>query len=82
LEASSPNFVTERRSGECTRIDVFIAYASRVVVFKNPTKGAIVKRTIVRLILVASILLALSATTAMADGGGPIPLCYPDKPCK
>lgn len=35
------------------------------------------KNTLIRLILVATALLALSATTAMADGPGPLPLCWP-----
>ena len=35
------------------------------------------KKTIVRIILMAGILLAMSATTALADGGGPMPLCFP-----
>ena len=35
------------------------------------------KKTLIRFILVAAALLALSATTALADGGGPVPLCYP-----
>lgn len=35
------------------------------------------KKTLIRFILIATALLALSATTAMADGGGPIPLCWP-----
>ena len=39
------------------------------------------KKTMVRIILVAGILLAMSATTAMADGGGPIPVCYPGEHC-
>ncbi|MBZ5504065.1 MAG: hypothetical protein LAO78_01140 [Acidobacteriia bacterium] len=38
------------------------------------------KKTIVRLILAAAALLALSATTAMADGGGLPPLCKPGQP--
>jgi len=39
------------------------------------------KKTLIRLILVATALLAMSATTAMADGGGDPPLCPPGKPC-
>ncbi|HET9366384.1 MAG TPA: hypothetical protein VFP71_15365 [Candidatus Angelobacter sp.] len=39
------------------------------------------KKTLIRLVLVVTALLALSATTALADGGGPAPLCYPGKPC-
>jgi len=34
------------------------------------------KKTLIRLILAATVLLALSATTAMADGPGPLP-CWP-----
>jgi len=37
------------------------------------------KKTLIRLILLAAALLALSATTAMADGGGLPPLCYPPR---
>jgi hypothetical protein len=33
------------------------------------------KNTLVRFILLAAVLLAMSATTAMADGGGLPPLC-------
>ena len=40
------------------------------------------KKTLIRLILAATVLLALSATTAMADGGGPLPLCYPGTHCQ
>jgi hypothetical protein len=40
------------------------------------------KKTLIRLILAATILLALSATTAMADGGGPIPWCPPGATCQ
>jgi len=39
------------------------------------------KKTLIRFILIAAALLALSATTAMADGGGLPPLCNPNKPC-
>lgn len=35
------------------------------------------KKTLVRFILVATALLALSSTTAMADGPGPSPTCLP-----
>jgi hypothetical protein len=45
--------------------------------YKNPYQGATMKKTLIRLILAATVLLALSATTAMADGGGPIPQCWP-----
>jgi hypothetical protein len=38
------------------------------------------KKTLIRLILVATALLALSATTALADGGGSPPLCWPGSP--
>ena len=38
------------------------------------------KKTLIRLILAATVLLALSATTAMADGGGPSPTCFPGRP--
>jgi len=47
----------------------------------NTSKGASMKKTLIRFILIASALLAMSATTAMADGGGLPPLCYPGKPC-
>ena len=40
------------------------------------------KKTMVRIILVAGLLLAISATTALADGGGIPPLCYPGTNCK
>jgi len=40
------------------------------------------KKTLIRFILVAAALLALSATTAMADGGGFPPLCYPGTHCQ
>jgi len=50
--------------------------------FQKPDKGAIVKKTMFRIILLASILLTLSATTALADGGGFPPLCYPGTNCK
>jgi hypothetical protein len=43
---------------------------------KTPDKGATMKKTLIRLILAATVLLALSATTAMADGPGPLP-CWP-----
>jgi hypothetical protein len=33
------------------------------------------KKTLIRLVLLAAALLAMSATTAMADGGGFPPLC-------
>jgi hypothetical protein len=39
------------------------------------------KKTLIRLILAATVLLAMSTTTAMADGGGPAPLCWPGTPC-
>ncbi len=39
------------------------------------------KKTLIRLILLAAALLAMSATTAMADGGGFPPLCPPGKQC-
>jgi hypothetical protein len=39
------------------------------------------KKTLIRLILVAAALLALSATTALADGGGSIPWCPPGANC-
>jgi hypothetical protein len=39
------------------------------------------KKTLIRLILAATVLLAMSATTAMADGGGSPPLCWPGKQC-
>jgi hypothetical protein len=35
------------------------------------------KKTLIRLILIATALLALSATTALADGGGIPPICWP-----
>jgi len=34
------------------------------------------KKTLVRFILIAAALLALSTTTALADGGGPSPTCF------
>jgi hypothetical protein len=43
----------------------------------QPRKGASMKKTLIRFILIAAALLALSATTAMADGGGPSPTCFP-----
>jgi hypothetical protein len=43
----------------------------------HPKQRSIMKKTLIRLILVGAALLALSATTAMADGGGPVPLCFP-----
>lgn len=39
------------------------------------------KKTLIRLILAATVLLALSATTAIAEGGGPIPQCWPGVGC-
>jgi len=39
------------------------------------------KNTLVRLILIAAALLVMSATTAMADGGGSIPWCPPGQVC-
>ena len=39
------------------------------------------KKTLIRFILIAAALLALSATTALADGGGFPPLCPPGKQC-
>jgi hypothetical protein len=39
------------------------------------------KKTLIRSILIAAALLTLSATTALADGGGSPPLCPPGKPC-
>jgi len=39
------------------------------------------KNTLIRLVLLAAALLAMSATTAMADGGGSPPLCPPGKQC-
>lgn len=44
---------------------------------QKPDKGATVKKTLVRIILVVGALFAMSATTAMADGGGNPPLCWP-----
>ena len=38
------------------------------------------KKTLIRFILIAAALLALSTTTALADGGGNLPLCYPPRP--
>jgi hypothetical protein len=35
------------------------------------------KKTLIRFILAATVMLALSAPAAMADGGGPVPLCWP-----
>jgi len=52
----------------------FADYAS---LGSNPSKGATMKKTLIRLILLAAAFLALSATTAMADGGGNMPLCWP-----
>jgi hypothetical protein len=49
---------------------------------QKPDQGATMKKTLIRLILAATILLALSATTAMADGGGFPPLCYPGTHCQ
>jgi len=40
------------------------------------------KKMLIRLILAATVLLALSATTALADGGGPAPLCWPGTVCQ
>ena len=40
------------------------------------------KKTLIRFVLVAGMLLGLSATTAMADGGGFPPLCYPGTHCQ
>ena len=51
-------------------------------VYKNPDKEHPMKKTLIRLILAATVLLALSATTAMADGGGFPPLCYPGTHCR
>ena len=34
-------------------------------------------KNMIRLILLAAALLGLSATTALADGGGPSPTCFP-----
>jgi len=45
----------------------------------NPSKGATMKKMLIRLILAATVLLAMSATTAMADGGGIPPLCWPPR---
>jgi hypothetical protein len=38
------------------------------------------KKTIVRIILVAFLLLTSGAAPLLADGGEPVPLCYP-RPC-
>ena len=38
------------------------------------------KKTLIRLVLLAAALLAMSATTALADGGGIPPLCKPGTP--
>jgi hypothetical protein len=38
------------------------------------------KKTLIRFILIAAALLALSTATAMADGGGPSPTCFPGRP--
>jgi len=35
------------------------------------------KKTLIRLVLIAAALLALSTTTALADGGGIPPICWP-----
>lgn len=35
------------------------------------------KKRLIRFILIGTALLALSATSAMADRPGPLPLCYP-----
>ena len=45
-------------------------------------QGATMKKTLIRFVLVAGMLLGLSATTAMADGGGFPPLCYPGTHCQ
>ena len=39
------------------------------------------KKTLIRFILIATALLALSATTTMAEGGGPMPQCWPGTAC-
>ena len=39
------------------------------------------KKTLIRFFLIAVALLALSATTAMADGGGMPPWCPPGAVC-
>jgi len=50
--------------------------------FTTPTKGASVKKTLVRIILVAGALcLPMSAPTAQADGGRPPPLCLAANHC-
>jgi hypothetical protein len=46
------------------------------------SKGASMKNTLIRFFLIAAALLALSATTALADGGGFPPLCPPGKVCQ
>jgi len=38
------------------------------------------KKTLIRFILITAALLALSTTTALADGGGIPPLCKPGSP--
>jgi hypothetical protein len=39
------------------------------------------KNTLIRFFLIAAALLAMSATTALADGGGSIPWCPPGHVC-
>lgn len=40
------------------------------------------KKTLIRLVLLGAALLAVSATPAMADGGGDPPLCWPGTTCQ
>jgi hypothetical protein len=35
------------------------------------------RRTIIRILVVTFLLLGLGAPAVFADGGGPIPICYP-----
>src|SRR5262249_35555414 len=49
--------------------------------FSTQAKGASMKKTLIRLILVAAAFLALSTTTALPDGGGMPPWCPPGHVC-
>jgi len=68
------------RSGHYRKIASLLGlcFSARV---SNPAKEHSMKKTLVRLIFVTAALLALSATTAMADGGGSIPWCPPGQVC-
>jgi len=56
--------------------------AGRVSGKSNPTEGVKrMKRKLVKLLLVALLLSAWGATPALAEGGGPVPLCFPGTPC-